>query len=220
MKHYISDLHFFHENVMKLDGREFSDVREMNQFMINQWNSKIKGGDQVFVLGDMFWSKNPEEINAVLNRLNGKICLVEGNHDKQWLKKEGVNLSRFDWVKPYAQLTDGKSIVIASHYPVFCYDHQYLKNEDGSDRTFMLYGHVHNTHDEVLVNQFQEITRKTVLKGSSEDRKIPCNMINCFCKFSDYVPLTLEEWIEVDRKRRAVLNENSEVEAQVINDEL
>ena len=27
-------------------------------------------------------------------------------------------------------------------------------------------------------------------------------MINCFCMFSDYVPLTLDEWIEVDRKRR------------------
>lgn len=30
-------------------------------------------------------------------------------------------------------------------------------------------------------------------------------MINCFCMFSDYVPLTLDEWIEVDRKRRAVI---------------
>lgn len=27
-------------------------------------------------------------------------------------------------------------------------------------------------------------------------------MINCFCMFSDYVPFTLDEWIEVDRKRR------------------
>ena len=28
------------------------------------------------------------------------------------------------------------------------------------------------------------------------------NMINCFCMFSDYKPLTLSEWIEVDQKRR------------------
>ena len=34
---------------------------------------------------------------------------------------------------------------------------------------------------------------------------IPCNMINCFCMFSDYVPLTLDEWIELDNKRRASL---------------
>ncbi len=27
-------------------------------------------------------------------------------------------------------------------------------------------------------------------------------MINCFCMFSDYIPLTLDEWIQVDRERR------------------
>ena len=27
-------------------------------------------------------------------------------------------------------------------------------------------------------------------------------MINCFCMYSDYTPLTLDEWIEADRKRR------------------
>ena len=27
-------------------------------------------------------------------------------------------------------------------------------------------------------------------------------MINCFCMFSDYIPLTLDDWIRVDEKRR------------------
>ena len=27
-------------------------------------------------------------------------------------------------------------------------------------------------------------------------------MINCFCMYSDYTPLTLDEWIELDAKRR------------------
>lgn len=203
MKLYISDLHFYHENVMKLDNRQFPDIRSMNQHMIEQWNAKVKGGDQIIVLGDMFWSKEPDEVNAILNRLSGKICLVEGNHDNRWLKKEGINLNRFEWVKPYAELSDGDYTVIASHYPVFCYNHQYLQTSNGTPRTYMLYGHVHNTHDEVLVNQFQELTRATILKGSEQDRKIPCNMINCFCKFSDYIPLSLEEWIKVDEKRRS-----------------
>lgn len=35
-------------------------------------------------------------------------------------------------------------------------------------------------------------------------------MINCFCMFSDYVPLTLDEWIEVDRKRRAIMKRESD----------
>jgi hypothetical protein len=27
-------------------------------------------------------------------------------------------------------------------------------------------------------------------------------MINCFCQFSDYVPLSLDEWIALDKNRR------------------
>jgi len=121
------------------------------------------------------------------------------------LKKEGVNLNRFEWIKPYAEITDGNKTVIASHYPTFCYNHQYQLTSDKNPRTYMLYGHVHNTHDEVLVNQFQELTRKSIVKTADGERKIPCNMINCFCKFSDYTPLSLKEWIELDAKRRAEL---------------
>lgn len=205
MKLYISDLHFYHEGAIKMDERKFPDVRTMNQYMIDQWNSKVKGGDMVIVLGDFFWTKNPDEVNYVLNRLSGKICLLEGNHDNLWLKKAGVKLDRFEWIKSYAELQDGQRNVIASHYPVFCYNHQYLENDDGRARTYMLYGHVHNTHDEKLVNQFQKITRSIVLKdgyGGKAERRIPCNMINCFCKFSDYKPLSLDEWILLDKKRR------------------
>jgi len=209
MKLYISDLHFFHEKAITLDKRNFSSVREMNQYMIDKWNEKVRGGDQIIVLGDMFFTKDPAEVNAVLNRLNGKICLIEGNHDKMWLSKEGVKLDRFEWIKNYAQLTEGDNIVIASHYPTFCYDHQYLTDKSGKNgRAYMLYGHVHNTYDEVLVNQFINITKNTVLKDESGSEKhIHCNMINCFCGFSDYTPLSLKEWISLDKERRAKLTD-------------
>ena len=75
----------------------------------------------------------------------------------------------------------------------------------------MLYGHVHNTLDELLVNRFIRMTRETRRSvrnresGEIEERSIPCNMINCFCMFSNYVPLTLDEWIVLDAKRRAEL---------------
>ena len=35
---------------------------------------------------------------------------------------------------------------------------------------------------------------------------IPCQMINCFCMFSDYVPLTLDEWIQLDKNRRVKIS--------------
>jgi hypothetical protein len=69
----------------------------------------------------------------------------------------------------------------------------------------MLYGHVHNTYDELLVNSFIRITASSrrSTRGETVEKPIPCNMINCFCMYSDYTPLTLDEWIENDRIRRA-----------------
>ena len=38
-------------------------------------------------------------------------------------------------------------------------------------------------------------------------------MINCFCMYSDYTPLTLDEWIECDRKRRSAVRAEKEIAA-------
>lgn len=201
MKRYISDLHFYGEVLDQFDKRNFSDIQEMNKYMIKQWNDTIKGGDIVIVLGDMFATKEPDKINAILRRLNGKLCLIEGNHDNEWLKVPGVDLGRFEWIKPYAELNDGKKIVIASHYPIFCYNHQHLTTSDGSLRTFMLYGHVHNSEESVLIEKLQNIVRETVTTNKSgETKNLPSQMINCFCMRSDYKPLTLEEWVALDKK--------------------
>lgn len=214
MKLYISDLHFYGDKLnSSLDARGFPDAHAMNSHMISQWNSAVHGGDQVIVLGDLFDTKDPDEVNRVLNRLTGKICLIEGNHDVIWLKKEGVNLDRFEWIKPYAEFDDHGSTVIASHYPTFCYNHQHVRRSDGTHRTYMLYGHVHNSHDELLVNQFQNITRSTtVTNAQGLTGPIPCHMINTFCMFSDYTPLSLKDWITLDEKRRETLNSQKNAE--------
>lgn len=112
----------------------------------------------------------------------------------------------------YAEISDHGRKVILSHYPVFCYKGQYRKDKQGGPLTFMLYGHVHNTQDEALINRFIMETRKTKANSryANEPEPIPCNMINCFCMFSDYQPMTLDEWIRIDTKRRAELNEKDQ----------
>ena len=206
MRYYISDLHFYHESLNdRMDCRGFQDAKAMNEYMIRQWNGRVRPNDEVVILGDLSVGKG-KATNAIVEQLNGRLSLVEGNHDL-FLTDKQFDKSRFEWIKPYAELHDNKRKVILSHYPVFCYNGQYRKMRDGTDRTYMLYGHVHNTYDEVLVNQFQEITRNTrrPVFGEEEPRNIPCHMINCFCMFSDYIPLTLDEWIENDRGRRPLV---------------
>lgn len=203
MRYYIADQHFFHGGLNDhMDMRGFAGADEMNSYMISQWNKKVHRNDEVVILGDFSFGKG-RETNEILDRLKGKIYLIEGNHER-YLKDKEFSTDRFEWVKPYAELHDNKRKVILSHYPIFCYNGQYRVDEDGNPRTYMLYGHVHDTFDERLMDQFIAITRASERRqrGSEQPRPIPCNMINCFCKFSDYVPLSLDEWIALDAARR------------------
>lgn len=65
----------------------------------------------------------------------------------------------------------------------------------------MLHGHTHLTEDQELVEQFKDITRSTLRKSKYDDKPktIPVQMIDCFCMLSDYKPLTLDQWIEMEQ---------------------
>ena len=202
---YIADCHFYHDRICReMDNRGFSGFEEMNEYMITQWNAKVTSKDDVYILGDFSISR-ADATARILDRLNGKLHLIIGNHDKYLGDKQFDARHWFRSVEAYQEIRDNGRSVILSHYPVFCYKGQYRKDKQGKPLTYMLYGHVHNTHDELLINRFIMETRATLVKSkhAEQPEPIPCNMINCFCMFSDYQPMTLDEWIEIDRKRRA-----------------
>lgn len=74
----------------------------------------------------------------------------------------------------------------------------------GTPLTYMLHGHIHKTTDQELVDRFCAETRAVLRKSAHQEtaQPVPCQMINCFCMYSDYTPLTLEEWVECDQRRR------------------
>lgn len=208
MRYYIADCHFYHRNLLtNLDKRPFSSVEEMNSYMIKKWNEKVRTNDDVVVIGDLSFG-NGEETNQILEELNGKIYLIKGNHDDMFLSDRRFKLSRLEWVKDYEEMNDNKRKVVLMHYPVFCYNGQNKFDQDGKARTYMLYGHVHNTYDQVLVDSFISETRKStrIMAHGTVETNIPCQMINCFTMYSDYTPLSLDEWIESDRERRRKLS--------------
>lgn len=201
MKYYIADLHFYHEALLKeMDYRPFQTLEEMHDFMIKAWNEKVNKRDEVYILGDVSYG-TAVETNEILEKLNGKLYLIRGNHDNRFLKKSEFRLERFEWVKDYYEGNDNKRKVILSHYPLLCYNGQYRTNEAGVPKTFMLYGHVHDSHDQRLVEEFVRITRERVIfDREGKEKQIPCNLLNCFCMYSDYKPLSLDEWLEFWRK--------------------
>lgn len=201
MRYYIADSHFFHGALNdKMDHRGFASAEEMNAYMIDKWNSRVRKNDEVVILGDLSWG-NVEQTNALLTQLKGKLYLIRGNHDN-FVDKKDANTNRFIWIHHYAEMHDNGRRIVLCHYPVMCYNGQYRRDKKGNPKTYMLYGHVHDTTDQRLLEQFQEITRQTwTVDAAGERIQIPCCMINCFCGYSDYTPLTLDEWIENDRAR-------------------
>ena len=203
MRYYISDCHFGHGNLNdRMDKRGFSSTEEMNEYMISQWNKKIKNPNhEIVILGD-FSLARAKETMEILKRLRGKKILIQGNHEK-YLKDPEFNRNLFKEIYPsYHEFNDNKRKIVVSHYPIMCYNGQNRVFPDGSPATYMLYGHVHNTMDEDLVREFVRITKEHKRLINGEERSIPCEMINCFCMKSDYMPLTLDEWIELEKANK------------------
>ena len=55
--YFTADLHFNHAVVINFDKSPFADVDEMNRSMVEYWNAKVTGKDEVYILGDFSMSK-------------------------------------------------------------------------------------------------------------------------------------------------------------------
>ena len=81
-----SDTHFGHTNILDFKDsegnlvRDFSSVQEMDECLVENWNSVVKPGDKVYHLGDVFFGPK-ENFKALWPKLNGSKRLVVGNHD-------------------------------------------------------------------------------------------------------------------------------------------
>ena len=88
---FISDTHFFHHNILSYAKRPFSSVEEMNEAMVDNWNSVVRPGDRVYHLGDVFMGPSTHDQRRELwSRLKGSKTLIVGNHDDiPYLSKGG-----------------------------------------------------------------------------------------------------------------------------------
>ena len=78
---FVSDTHFGHKNIIKYCRPEFTDVDQMNEHMIEQWNSVVKPDDRVIHCGDIMFGNKDYFAYNIFPRLNGTIELIIGNHD-------------------------------------------------------------------------------------------------------------------------------------------
>lgn len=213
MRYYISDLHFGDSDVMNLmDKRDFPDLNTMNEYLISSWN-KVADLDkkaEFFVLGDMFNYKNlgVNGINKIIHRLKGRIYLIKGNHDDEWINKPGIDLKRFYWIKEYAEIKDTGREVILCHYPIPFWGKNRSKVDGGKPKVWMLHGHTHKSiEDEWMIHFKNYVDSQTFPDKNGNAVNMRMNIINCFCGKSNYTPLTLDQWICLENPAQS--NSNS-----------
>lgn len=119
---FTSDTHFNHANIIRFCNRPFKDVNQMNEVLIENWNRVISPGDTVFHLGDFCLGGSLEWTN-VLDRLNGKIHLILGNHDMKNIRQGYIN--RFENVVMQMHIEIGKRCIYLNHYPFLCFGGSY-----------------------------------------------------------------------------------------------
>lgn len=140
---FSSDTHYFHSNIIKYCKRPFSSALEMNNKLIENWNSVIKPNDTVYHLGDVGFCSESHLMN-ILDQLNGNKVLILGNHDKMIKKSKGLKL-KFTEIYDYYELKvkddnvpGGIQLIILCHFPLLSWNQM----RRGS---FMLHGHTHGT---------------------------------------------------------------------------
>ena len=112
---FTSDLHANHTNIIASCHRPYKDAEEMNEALINNWNSVVDDESVVFCLGDFAWG-GYAKWKDFRDKLNGHIVLIIGNHDRRNLTSTAEK-ELFDFVTQQMYLRiDGRPVYL-NHYP-------------------------------------------------------------------------------------------------------
>jgi calcineurin-like phosphoesterase family protein len=134
---FTSDIHLFHNNIIKYDNRPFDNVEQMHEAFVLNWNSVVPKDGTTIILGDlaMGGSEKAEQVYEILKELNGEIYLVPGNHDNYIFKHKGIMERIVVLPQLYEFYLDNQYIVMC-HYPLYSW------NKMGHN-SWMLHGHQH-----------------------------------------------------------------------------
>ena len=136
MVYFTADTHFGHNAIIRMCGRPFEDVNEMNRALIDLWNARVHGDDTIYIVGDMFYRCT--DVESILRRLHGRKRLILGNHDESWLKQADYG-RYFISIDHYLEISDGAHALTLCHYPMVTWKHDH--------RSYMIHGHIHANTD-------------------------------------------------------------------------
>jgi len=140
----IADTHFGHYNIIEYENRPFLTAKETDEYMIEMWNDTVCPHDTVLHLGDFFLTNTKRQLE-IMDRLNGKIILIRGNHDGQSRTKLVERLGFKEVYDSFTLMVDDYTFVL-THRPMelSIEDELYFK----SHNIINIHGHVHGVKEE------------------------------------------------------------------------
>lgn len=143
MIYMTSDLHFNHQREFIYEPRGFRSVEEMNETIIENYNRIVKPEDEVYVLGDLCLggADSLEENKKLIESLNGKIYIIQGNHDTLKRVEMYAACRNIMSVKAADYLRYGKYHLYLSHFPALTSN--WDNDKPLKQRTINLCGHTH-----------------------------------------------------------------------------
>ncbi len=143
---FTSDLHFFHQNILKWSAtRPYTDIYDMNATIINTINNRVEPKDTLYILGDVSFGNIKETVD-VIQQINCKNkILIIGNHDEHMINKVEFQ-QLFKSMHHILQIKHNHKKYIMCHYPILSWNAMH----HGST---MLHGHSHGATDNSGVNR-------------------------------------------------------------------
>jgi calcineurin-like phosphoesterase family protein len=150
---FTADLHFGHSRISELSHRPFANVAEMNQTLLENWNTLVGPDDIGWILGDLAIEGSWRAGLEYAEKMNGRLRLITGNHDQAWTGKstwtryQRAYLDIFEAVVPWGRAKIGPAKVNLSHFP-YLGDHTEEDRFEGyrlplQDRP-IIHGHTHS----------------------------------------------------------------------------
>lgn len=136
-----SDTHYNHEKIITFidyNGnrtRDFNTVEEMNERILEGWNSVVQPGDIVYHLGDVVFG-DKEKFKKDWPKFNGSKRLIVGNHDDiPFLSSGGF----FKKVMMWRMFPEHE--IMLSHVPLHV--SSLYRGKDQTAPMFNVHGHIH-----------------------------------------------------------------------------
>jgi calcineurin-like phosphoesterase family protein len=190
---FIADTHFGHANIIRYSKRPFESVDAHDLQLIENWNTHVKPGDDVFHLGD-FAYRSRESALAILERLYGNIHLIEGNHDSVAHQIR----AHFAWYDKVKMIKVGEQRIFLSHYAHRVWD----RSHHGA---WHLYGHSHaSLPDDPNSLSFDAGVDNTAIRLGVPDQYGTGALPEIGLKPHDYRPIHFDEVAELMARKTFV----------------